>query len=56
MKTCTHSKIRIIIKLFTHVELFVYSMNLIENLPDYRLETCLRIILQLTFVSALSEL
>ena len=26
-------------------------MNLIENLPDSRMETCLEIILQLTYVS-----
>ena len=56
MKTSTHSQIKITIKLFTPIELFVYSMNLIENIPDYRLETCLGIILQLTFVPALSEL
>ena len=56
MKTNTHSQIRIIIKLFTPIELFVYSVNLIENLLDYELETCLEIILQLTFVPALSEL
>ena len=56
MKTRTHSQIRIITKLFTPIDLFVYSVNLIENLPDYRLKTCLGIILQLTFVPALSEL
>ena len=53
MKTSTHSQIRIIIKLVIPIELFVYSVNLNENLPDYRLETCLGIILQLTFVPAL---
>ena len=51
----THSQIRIIIKFFTPIELFVYSVNLIENLPDYILETCLGIILQLAFVPAISE-
>ena len=56
MKTNTHSQIRIIIKLFTPIELFGFSVNLIENLPDYRLEICLGIILQLTFVPAQFEL
>ena len=56
VKTSTHSQIRIIIKLFTPIELFVYLVNLIENLPDYIFETCLGIILQLTFVLALYEL
>ena len=31
-------------------------MNLIENLPDSRLETCLEVILQLTYVSCPIEL
>ena len=44
------------IKLFTPYELFVGSVNLIENLPDSRLETCLEIILQLTYVSCPIEL
>ena len=56
MKTNTHSQIMIMIKLFTPIELFVYSVNLIENIPNYRLETCLGIILQLAFVTVLPEL
>ena len=56
MKASTHSRIRIIIKLFTPIEFFVYLVNLVENIPDYRFEMCLGIILQLTFVPALSEL
>ena len=55
-ETNTHSQIRIIIKLFTHYELLVGSVNLIENLPDSRLETCLEVILQLTYVSCTIEL
>ena len=39
------------IKLFIPYELFVGSMNLMENLPDSRLETCLEVILQLNYVS-----
>ena len=56
VKTITQSLIIIIIKLFTPIELFVYSVNLIENLPDSRLETCLEVILQLTYVSCPIEL
>ena len=56
VKTSTHSQIRIMIKLFTPIELFVYLVNLIENLPDSRLEKCLGIILQLTYVSCPIEL
>ena len=41
----------LMIKLFTPYELFVGSVNLVENLSDSRLETCLEIILQLTYVS-----
>ena len=41
------------IKLFTLYELFVGSVNLIENIPDSRLETHLEIIIQLTYVSCL---
>ena len=43
------------IKLFTPFELFVGSVNLIENLPDSKLETCFEIIFQLTYVSYLIE-
>ena len=39
------------IKLFTPYELFVRLVNLIENLPDSILETCLEIILKPTYVS-----
>ena len=40
-----------IIELFPLVTLISCLVNLIENLPDYRLETCLEIILQLTDAS-----
>ena len=39
------------IELLTLYELFGYLVNLIENLLDSRLETCLEIILQLKYVS-----
>ena len=39
------------IELFTQYELFGYLVNLIENHPNSRLETCLEIILQLNYVS-----
>ena len=39
------------IKLFTPYELFVDSVKLIENLLYSRLETCLEVILQLTYVT-----
>ena len=47
----THINHGLMIKLFTPYELFVGSVNLIENIPDSILETCLEIILQLTYVS-----
>ena len=46
----------LMIKLFTSYELFVGLVNLIENLPDSRLETCLEIVLQLNYVSYPIEL
>ena len=36
--------------------MIVGAVNLIENLPDSRLETCLEVILQLTYVSYAIEL
>ena len=40
-----------IIELFTPWKLFVCLVNLIESLLGFRLETCLKIILQLTYFS-----
>ena len=51
-----HTNQGLMIKLFTPNELFVGSANLMENLPDSRLETCLELILQLTYVSCPIEL
>ena len=45
-----------LVEINTPYELFVGSVNLIENHPDSRLETCLEIILQLTDVSCPIEL
>ena len=52
----THTNQGLMIKLFTPYELFVGSVNLMENLPDSRLETCLEVILQQTYVSCPIEL
>ena len=52
----THTNQGLMIKLFTPYELFVGSVNLMKNLPDSRLETCLELILQLTYVYCPIEL
>ena len=39
------------IELFTLYKLFGCLVNLSENIPDSRLETCIEIILQLKYVS-----
>ena len=40
-----------IIELFTPYKLFSCLLNLIDSLPGFRLETCLKIILQVTCFS-----
>ena len=55
-KTNTHTNQGLMIKLFIPYELFVGLVNLMENLPDSRLETCLEVILQPTYVSCLIDL